>query len=151
MHKHELYPYWDATTYCTRELYEEVTLTEDLRKVWSYASLGRGGRKETLTIDDIKAVCTDNCPICGNELDYGLGKNNHIKGDSHTPSLDKLVPGEAGGKYIVGNIWVICERCNRLKNSAHGEEDARRLETIAQVLRDNSYAQVLVEGIKNTQ
>lgn len=145
MLKHELYPYWDATTYCTRDLYEEVTQTEDLRKVWSYASLGRGGRKETLTIDDIRAVCTDNCPVCGNELDYGLGKNNHIKGDSHTPSLDKLVPGESGGRYVVGNIWVICERCNRFKNSAYGEDDARRFETIAKVLRDPTHSRLLVE------
>lgn len=149
MHK-ELFPFWDATTYCTRELFEEVTITEDLRKVWSYASLGRGGRKSTLVVDDIRAVCTDHCPICKNELDYGLGKNNHNKEDYHTPSLDQRVPREAGGAYIVGNIWVICERCNRLKNSAHGEEDARRLETIAKVLRDDSYAQVLVESIKSS-
>lgn len=148
MHERELYPYWDDLTYYSRELYEEVTITGDLKKVWATKSRFRGGRTKTLEVQDILDQCNDKCPICSNDLDYGLGKNNHIKGDNHTPSLDQKIPREAGGAYIVGNIWVICERCNRLKNSAHGEEDALRLETIAKVLRDTSYAETLIEGIK---
>jgi 5-methylcytosine-specific restriction endonuclease McrA len=149
MRKQTLYPYWDPKTYCTRELFEEVTVSLDLRKVWSYASLSRVNRKISLTIDDILSVCVTHCPICNSELDYGLGENNHQKGDIHTPSLDKLIPGEAGGKYTRDNIWVICERCNRLKNSAHGEQDAQRLETLAKILRNHEYARQLVEKLES--
>lgn len=149
MHEqYNLYPYWDTNTYCTRELFEEIVESGDLRKVWSYASLQRAERKNNLTLLDIYQVCLTHCPVCNNWLDYGLGKNNHSKNDYNTPSLDKLIPGESGGEYIKENIWVICERCNRLKNSAHGAEDAARLTVLASIIKDPNQAKILVENMK---
>jgi hypothetical protein len=142
---HELYPYYDEGTYYSRALYEEVTLTMDLKKVWATKSRFRGDRILSLSVDDIKSVCRENCPICGNMLDYGLGKNNHSKHDYNTPSIDQIIPKEAGGRYKKDNIWVICERCNRFKNSAYGAEDAARFSVIAKVIADPEYQKRLID------
>ena len=140
----ELYPYYDEGTYYSRALYEEVTQTLDLKKVWATKSRFRGNRTLSLSVEDIRSSCGENCPICGNTLDYGLGKNNHSKHDYNTPSIDQIIPKEAGGRYKKDNIWVICERCNRFKNSAYGTEDATRFSVIAKVIADPSYTKTLI-------
>ena len=64
-----------------------------------------------LAIEDI--IVPDFCPVLGIELTWSDHKTNS------TPSVDRLIP-EKG--YVRGNICVISERANRLKNNATQEE-----------------------------
>ena len=56
----------------------------------------------------------DHCPCCGTKLDYsfsGNGKRAIING----PSLDRV---DTTKGYILGNVEIICWRCNALKRDA---------------------------------
>jgi hypothetical protein len=58
------------------------------------------------------------CECCGKELVSGIGKGiKHASNNS--PSIDRIIP-ELG--YTVGNVAVICFRCNEVKHNATIEE-----------------------------
>lgn len=61
-----------------------------------------------LTVEDI--VIPERCPILGIELKFSVGKQT-----DNSPTLDKVIP-EKG--YIKGNVWIISNRANRIKNDA---------------------------------
>jgi 5-methylcytosine-specific restriction endonuclease McrA len=81
------------------------------------------------------ALCKSSCSCCGSKLNYGLGKNNPGKKDYETPSTDHIIPKSEGGADSIDNFWIICERCNRMKNNAT-YEDVERFKRIAQVLAE---------------
>jgi hypothetical protein len=73
------------------------------------------------------ALCGEICSCCDSRLNYGIGKNNiENKLDIHTPSTDHIVPqtvARARGwteEQIndISNLWIICNRCNTLKNNS---------------------------------
>ena len=66
-----------------------------------------------LTLEDI--IIPDTCPLLGIPLEIQLKKGYH----PNSPSLDKIIP-EKG--YIKGNVWVISNRANTLKNDASLKE-----------------------------
>lgn len=75
----------------------------------------------------------DNCPILGCKLQYGIVPPNMVDGKKHfykggmkgkkrpanLATLDRLIP-EKG--YVPGNVFVISDRANRLKNNATLDE-----------------------------
>lgn len=73
-----------------------------------------GGYVCTITFDDI--VIPEFCPLLGIKLQRGKGVGGQI---FSSPSLDKIRP-ELG--YVPGNVWVISQRANTLKNNASLEE-----------------------------
>ena len=75
----------------------------------------------TITLSDIKIP--EVCPILGIPLQIGLGTQSDF-----SPSLDRLIP-ELG--YVLGNIYVISYRANRIKNDASLAE----LEAVVRYLR----------------
>ena len=125
----KLYPKYDPKTYYSRDLYRKVCETNDLRIVWAKFLSNKKG----LPYEEFLKLCTDSCPICESKLDYGLGKNNHGKQDENTPSCDRIIP-PPWGDYVIDNVEVICERCNRMKNDAT-KRDVIRYERIAERLR----------------
>lgn len=61
------------------------------------------------------------CPVLDIEIDYfkkGQG------GSNHSPSIDRLIP-EKG--YITGNVRIISQKANRLKQDASVEEQVQLL------------------------
>jgi 5-methylcytosine-specific restriction endonuclease McrA len=68
-------------------------------------------------------------------LDYGLGKNNTNKADINTPSTDHKIPRSLGGTNDIENLWIICNKCNTLKNNAT-HEDIQRYENIIKMLKE---------------
>lgn len=123
-----LYPKFDPGTYHTRELYQIVSETKDLRPVWAH----KNALKWKVDYTEFLALCEENCPCCGSALDYGLGKNNVDKADIHTPSTDHLVPRSMGGTNDIVNLWVICSRCNLYKNNSTAT-DIHRFESIVSI------------------
>lgn len=75
-----------------------------------------------LVVEDFKP--RETCPCCGEH--FGYDNDRHNKRTS--PSIDRLNP--AGG-YTKDNCWVICNRCNTIKNNATVDE----LEAIAREVR----------------
>lgn len=63
------------------------------------------------------------CPILGLKLERGV----KVQHDA-SPVLDRMIPALG---YVKGNVQVICQRANRIKNDATPDE----LETIALYVR----------------
>ena len=122
----KLYPKYDPGTYLTRDLFRVVCETRDLRPVWAW----KNAQKWSVDYKEFLAKCGDTCSCCGSHLDYGLGKNNLDKLDTHTPSTDHIVAKKVARlkgwseEQInhISNLWIICNRCNRLKNDSTAED-----------------------------
>ena len=125
----KLYPKYDPGTYITRDLYRVVCETQDLRPVWAHTNSLKWGVDYELFLD----LCKETCSCCGSPLNYGLGKNNVDKSDIHTPSTDHMKPRSMGGTNDISNLWIICNRCNTLKNNST-TEDIHRYKAILSVL-----------------
>jgi 5-methylcytosine-specific restriction endonuclease McrA len=124
-----LYPKYDPATYHSRELYRVVCETKDLRPVWAHRNSQKWGADYAPFLE----LCKDTCSCCGSTLNYGLGKNNVDKLDVHTPSTDHIKPRSIGGTNDISNLWIICNRCNTLKNNSTAD-DIHRYKAIVEVL-----------------
>jgi hypothetical protein len=127
--KKKLYPKYDPGTYFTRDLFRVVCETKDLRPVWAHKNAQKWG----VDYQQFLSLCGETCACCGSELNYGLGKNNVDKLDVHTPSTDHIKPRSMGGTNDISNLWIICNRCNLLKNNSTAE-DIHRYRSILSVL-----------------
>lgn len=131
-----LYPKYDPGTYITRELYRKVCETGDLRIVWAHAN----AQKWSVDYESFLDLCKETCSCCGSTLDYGLGKNNKGKLDENTPSTDHKIPRSLGGNNCLENLWIICNKCNTLKNNAT-IADIHRYENIVRILKESKKEQ----------
>lgn len=69
------------------------------------------------------------CPCCGIEFDIRGGKLRGAMGPSNaSPTVDRMVPALG---YVLGNVHIICWRCNNLKRDAAPSE----LEQVAAWMR----------------
>lgn len=127
----KLYPKYNPETYYSRDLFAVVCETGDLRPVWAKVN----SLNWKVEYEPYLALCKPTCGCCGSTLDYGLGENNTGKKDYETPSTDHIIPQSYGGTDSIDNFWIICERCNRMKNNAT-YEDVDRFKRIAQVLEE---------------
>jgi 5-methylcytosine-specific restriction endonuclease McrA len=134
----KLYPKYDPGTYHSRDLFRVVCETKDLRPVWAYKNANKWGVEN----EPFLQLCGETCACCGSKLNYGLGKNNLTeKLDVHTPSTDHIVSQDQAKKlgwteeqiHDISNLWVICNRCNLLKNNST-PEDIHRYKAIVEVL-----------------
>lgn len=73
----------------------------------------RKGLKFDLTKDYLNSIMTDKCPVLGIQLEFG-GHNRET-----SPSLDRIIP-ELG--YVKGNVVIISNKANAIKNSASVSE-----------------------------
>jgi 5-methylcytosine-specific restriction endonuclease McrA len=125
----KLYPKYDPGTYYSRELFRTVCETNDLRPVWAWKNAQKWG----VEYEPFLAKCGETCACCGSPLNYGLGKNNVGKSDIHTPSTDHIIPRSLEGSNDIDNLWIICNRCNLLKNNST-PEDIHRYRKILETL-----------------
>ena len=75
-------------------------------------------------LDESDLVIPNYCPILGIELVIGDNKDN-------APSVDRMVPSKG---YTKGNVFIISNRANRIKNNATVDE----LRLIADYMDNNS-------------
>ena len=55
------------------------------------------------------------CPCCGAELNYGRQDKGHHGPRPNGPSFDRI---DTLRGYVVGNVAIICWRCNAIKRDA---------------------------------
>ena len=127
----KLYPKYDPGTYLTRDLFRTVCETRDLRPVWAH----KNSQKWGVDYQGFLAKCGSHCACCGGLLNYGLGRNNTDKSDLTTPSTDHRRPRSQGGTNDLDNLWIICMRCNLLKNNST-HQDIERYRSILRVLEE---------------
>jgi hypothetical protein len=133
-----LYKKYDPGTYHSRDLYRIVCQSGDLRPVWAHKNANKWGVDPEVFLK----LCGNNCSCCQSPLNYGLGKNNvEDKLDINTPSTDHIVAQDTAKKLgwtseqinDISNLWIICMRCNLLKNNSTAE-DIHRYKAIVEVL-----------------
>ena len=76
----------------------------------------RRGIPFDLSYDDI--IIPDTCPILGIPLTFGNALK-HASPTDNSPSLDRVIPSLG---YVKGNVVVISQRANRIKNDSSLEE-----------------------------
>jgi hypothetical protein len=59
-------------------------------------------------------VRRETCPVSGVALNFSSTKIS-----DNSPALDRIDPSKG---YVPGNVWVICQRVNRIKNNATAKE-----------------------------
>jgi len=72
-----------------------------------------------IDIEYLKSIKTDRCPIFDIELSWGKIGEGHKNKAINSPSLDKIKP-EYG--YIKGNVCIISNLANTIKNNVSYEE-----------------------------
>lgn len=81
-------------------------------------------KKLNFTIEVKDFTPRSTCPCCGVQFGYF----NKRKDNTTSPSIDRLDPAKG---YIKENCWVICARCNTIKNDGTVDE----LQNIANAVR----------------
>ena len=122
-----LHPTFDAATYGTRKIYEEVSVSGDLRLPWAYFTAKEHNSKheDKINFRDLYEICPSHCGCRKpeHELDYRRGKNLiGVKGDHATPSLHHTTATSNGGANTIDNCRVICVRTNRFLSNATAED-----------------------------
>ena len=75
-----------------------------------------------------KAFWGKNCPVCGIQMNNIIDKEMGIIGKDFIPTIQHNNPISKGGKHELGNISVICKRCNvSLQAIETGELNAKEV------------------------
>lgn len=88
--------------------------------IWSKSRAKKFGIKFDLNEDDVKALYPIDglCPILRIPLDYGFNHNDF------SPTMDRLIPSVG---YVMGNVSIISQKANRMKNDCFDPAIFRRL------------------------
>ena len=75
------------------------------------------------------------CPVCGVVMNNICDKELGIAGKDFIPTIQHNLPISKGGKHELGNISVICKRCNvSLQDTEIGELNAKEVTEAWQML-----------------
>ena len=91
------------------------------------------GFEVNITLDALTELAknTEECPLCGRELDWSFYTKGHLQPNS--PSLDRINNGDA---LTSENVWIICQECNRTKSDRTLMEFARYCKNVFRRLGD---------------
>jgi len=101
---------------CWKNKWDRKRGWDDRSAMWSRAKYRARQKGWDFSIDKEDVVIPDKCPLLGIELVCHRGKGSH---QGNSPSLDRIDPSKG---YIKGNVWVISNRANTLKNDATLQE-----------------------------
>jgi|SRR5665213_2751672 len=79
-------------------------------------SASRRGLAFNLTLEYLQSIFVTVCPILGVKLNYS---GDTHRSDRNSASLDQVVAGKG---YIQGNVAIISDRANTIKNDGTAEE-----------------------------
>jgi hypothetical protein len=67
----------------------------------------------------IRSIIPSHCPIFGTRLEWSCNRGGTAHPLPSSPSLDRIDPSRG---YVKGNVWIISNRANTIKNNASHEE-----------------------------
>ena len=83
----------------------------------------------------LRAFYGSRCPVCGVIMSNAIDDEMRIAGGTFIPTIQHNTPISAGGKHEIGNISVICRRCNvTLRDTPTGDLNAKEVEEKWQTL-----------------
>ena len=88
----------------------------EISAMWSRAKYRAKQKGLEFTIEQDDITIPETCPLLGIPLICHRGKGSQ---QGNSPSLDRIDPTKG---YIKGNVWVISNRANTLKNDASLQE-----------------------------
>lgn len=78
-----------------------------------------------------RAFWNKKCPVCGIAMNNIVDAEMGIVGKDFIPTIQHNKPISKGGKHELGNISVICKRCNvSLQDTETGELNAKEVEEV---------------------
>ena len=69
--------------------------------------------------DYVRSLVVSHCPIFGMPLEWSCYRKNSSGSLPNSPSLDRIDPTKG---YVKGNLWIISQKANVIKNNATHEE-----------------------------
>jgi hypothetical protein len=67
----------------------------------------------------VRSLVVSHCPMLGIFLEWSCWRGNGQGGLPNSPSLDRIDPTKG---YIKGNVWIVSNKANMIKNNATHEE-----------------------------
>ena len=67
----------------------------------------------------VRSLVVSHCPIFGIPLEWSCYRENSNGTLPNSPSLDRIDPTKG---YVKGNLWIISQKANVIKNNATHEE-----------------------------
>jgi hypothetical protein len=89
---------------------------DEISAMWSRAKYRARQKGFDFTIEQKDITIPETCPLLGIDLVCHRGRGSQ---QGNSPSLDRIDPTKG---YIKGNVWVISNRANTLKNDATIQE-----------------------------
>jgi hypothetical protein len=88
--------------------------------VWSARQRAKNkGLAFDIDHDYIRSIVPSHCPIFGMPLEWSVQRGGAALILPNSPSLDRIDPSKG---YVKGNVWIISNRANTIKNDASHEE-----------------------------
>jgi hypothetical protein len=115
--KEKLYRRANKERYAELQRQRRARLPEEHLVLCARYRAKRDGLPCNITVENI--VWPTHCPVLGVELDYSRTEPGERTIRTNSPTLDRRT-NELG--YVVGNVFVISHRANRIKSDATVEE-----------------------------
>lgn len=84
--------------------------------------------------DYIRSIVPTHCPIFGMPLEWSSRRGNGSIPLMNSPSLDRIDPSKG---YVKGNVWIISNKANSIKNNATHDELKRVTEAVGRAIVDS--------------
>jgi len=114
---------------CSSMQQAELHWRHPQRYLWTFARRRAKCKGLPFSIVPEDIMLPERCPVCGIMLVHAIGKGRKQAASS---SLDRVEPHQG---YVVGNIAVMCSRCNTIKTDATVEELERLAKWLSKVTK----------------
>lgn len=84
--------------------------------------------------DYLRSIIPSHCPIFGTPLEWSIYRGLGHRPLPNSPSLDRIDPDKG---YVKGNVWIISNRANTIKNDATHEELKLVTEAVGRAIVDS--------------
>lgn len=82
----------------------------------------------------IRSLVVSHCPVFGMPLEWSTYRGKGTGGIANSPSLDRIDPTKG---YVKGNVWIISNKANSIKNNATHEELKLVTEAVGRAIVDS--------------
>jgi len=82
----------------------------------------------------VRSLVVSYCPVFGTPLEWSVRREKKAIVLPNSPSLDRIDPSKG---YVKGNVWIISNKANSIKNNATHEELKLVTEAVGRAIVDS--------------